>query len=306
MSAPPSSYEHPGSPPARPELPEGIERPPLEPAVADAPPPPEETPAWPLWAPFAALLLALFGAIIGATFIALGVRLAGVDFAEGSEPPGVRIGGSFVQDFALIASALVIARYTARPAAWQFGLRRVPWRKALGQLVVVWVGFYAFSAVWAAALGIRENSGLPDELGTDRSDLALAVVTVFACVVAPIAEEFFFRGFCYGALRRTLGVWGGAALTGAIFGAIHAGGTDSEFLVPLAVFGFGLCLLYQWSGSLLPCFVLHSLNNCLAVGVSQGWSWEIPLLMIGSVAAVLALTLPFTRARRRTDPAVAT
>ena len=37
------------------------------------------------------------------------------------------------------------------------------------------------------------------------------------------------------------------------------------------VFGFVLCLLYVWTDSLLPCIVLHALNNALALGVSQDW-----------------------------------
>ena len=90
-------------------------------------------------------------------------------------------------------------------------------------------------------------------------------------MLAPIAEELFFRGFCFTALRRTLGMLPAAVLTGIIFGAIHLGGTDIEFIVPLMVFGFFLCLLYVWTDSLLPCIVLHALNNALALGVSQDW-----------------------------------
>ena len=90
-------------------------------------------------------------------------------------------------------------------------------------------------------------------------------------MLAPIAEELFFRGFCFTALRRALGMLPAAVLTGIIFGAIHLGGTDIEFIVPLMVFGFFLCLLYVWTDSLLPCIVLHALNNSLALGVSQDW-----------------------------------
>ena len=36
------------------------------------------------------------------------------------------------------------------------------------------------------------------------------------------------------------------------------------------VFGFFLCLLYVWTDSLLPCIVLHALNNALALGRLAG------------------------------------
>ena len=98
MSVPPS-YEHPGSPPRRPELPEGVWRPepPPEPERAD------ELPRWPLWAPFAAMLATLFVAILGVGVIALLVELAGGNVSDGEgESPGVTIAGTYLQDLALI------------------------------------------------------------------------------------------------------------------------------------------------------------------------------------------------------------
>jgi membrane protease YdiL (CAAX protease family) len=153
-----------------------------------------------------------------------------------------------------------------------------------------------FSGIWSAALGITESDDLPQELGADDSDLALAAVALLVCVAAPIAEELFFRGFCFTALRRWIGVIPGAIATGVIFGLIHAGSADAVFLVPLAFFGVALCFLYHRSGSLLPCMVLHALNNSLALGVSQGWGpLEILGLMAGSATVVLGIALPFTR-----------
>jgi uncharacterized protein len=93
-----------------------------------------------------------------------------------------------------------------------------------------------------------------------------------------------------------------AALTGIIFGAIHLGGTDIEFIVPLMVFGFFLCLLYVWTDSLLPCIVLHALNNALALGVSQDWGAATALAMAGAGVLSAVIVLPF--ARRAGTPAV--
>ena len=137
-----------------------------------------------------------------------------------------------------------------------------------------WPGsaFFAFSAIWAAALGITENDDLPDELGVDDSTLALVAV-----VDPRLRASRRSRRSCSSAgsaSPRCGARWGCClppSLTGIIFGAIHLGGTDIEFIVPLMVFGFFLCLLYVWTDSLLPCIVLHALNNALALGVSQDW-----------------------------------
>lgn len=310
-SVPPPSYEHPGSPPSRPELPEGVLRqgpvasvgPPglTTPDAPGVPAPParlDELPRWPAWAPVAALALTFAIALAGLAILAVAAGLAGYDVDASDPPPGVTIGGTVIQDLALILAAVVFARITtaSRPTAAQFGLRGVAWRPALGWTLAIWLAFILFSALWAAALNITENDDLPAELGADDSTLALVAVTLLVTIVAPITEEFFFRGFCFTALRRWLGLWGGAALTGAIFGAIHLGGSEPEFIVPLAIFGLGLCLLYAKTGSLLPCLVLHSLNNSLALGVSQEWTWEIPLLMLAAAAVVAGLGLAAARA----------
>ena len=296
---PPSGPE----PLLRPELPDGLppERiPPLPAPRAGR----DGLPAWPPWAPFAAMLVTLGVAILGATLATVVAQLAGYDVDAGDPPPGVTITGTFFQDGALILSAWLMARLTAgSPTAAQFGLRRVAFRRAVGWLVAAWVAFLAFSGIWAAALSIEENDDLPQELGADDSSTALFFVALLVCVAAPIAEELFFRGFCFTALRRWIGVAGGAVATGVFFGLIHAGSADVVFLVPLGVFGMLLCLLYHRTGSLLPCMVLHALNNSLALGVSQSWEpLQVIALMIGASFAVVALVAPIAR---RTAPQTA-
>jgi membrane protease YdiL (CAAX protease family) len=102
--------------------------------------------------------------------------------------------------------------------------------------------------------------------------------------VAPFCEEFLFRGFIFVALRNWRGSLTAAAITGVLFGGVHVGSAPALDLVPLAALGFGLCLLYRQSGSLYPCMVAHSLNNCIAFASLEDWSFGDGLLL-----AVLAL-----------------
>ena len=245
----------------------------------------------------AGFAIALFGYIL----------LSGVAAAAGAElddpPPWVNIVGTVIQDGALIGSALLFARLTSRPRPGDFGLRATPLGPALGWTLAAWTSFFVFTIAWVSALGIEERDDLPSELGADESTLALIAVGVLVTVVAPIAEEFFFRGFFFNALRGWRGVWPAAILTGLTFGAIHAGSAPVGYLVPLAAFGVALCLLYVRTGSLYPCIALHALNNSLAFGVSQGWDWQIPLVMLGANAVIGATLLPFGERRPRPVPA---
>jgi len=201
----------------------------------------------------------------------------------------VNIGLTLFQNLALVTSALIFARIAGRPGAADFGLVRPRIGRAFGLLLAVWFGFFAFSAAWAAALSLHERQTLPDELGIQDSSLNLALVIVLITVIAPLGEELFFRGYFFGALRNWKGWLPAAIITGLVFGAIHIGSAPIGFTVPLAGFGFGLCLLYHRTGSLYPCIALHALNNSVALGLTQKWTWEIAPLMVGAVIASLTI-----------------
>jgi membrane protease YdiL (CAAX protease family) len=89
---------------------------------------------------------------------------------------------------------------------------------------------------------------------------------VMIICVAPFAEEFFFRGFFYGALRTRFSVLVAAAIDGALFGLIHfEGGSDGLLIVPpLAFLGFVFCLVYERTRTLYATIALHSVNNAIA------------------------------------------
>jgi len=237
-------------------------------------------------------------ALVGAIAIDLVAAVAGSSLDK--PPPGVQIGATVFQDLALIASALVFARMTRRPRPWQFGLRSTRFWPGFGWMALAWLSSLIFSGVWVAVLDVKERDKLPDDLGVGSGPAALIAVMVLVCVVAPVAEEFFFRGYFFTALRGWKGPWLAAVLTGLVFGAIHAGSAPIPFLVPLAVLGFILCVLYWRTGSLYPCMALHALNNSLAFGVSQHWGWQIPVLMLASNVAIAAVVLPIGGLRRRT------
>jgi uncharacterized protein len=294
MSSPPSSVPPPSFGVA-PELPDGIERPPR--------PDPPGQPGWRPWTAWVALVAAFGAALMGALLIGAIAAIAGASFDD--PPPAVNITATIAQDLCLVVAALLFAGLAGRPRPDQFGLRPThPWR-ALGWMAAAFVAFYLFTVIWVAIVGGNPNDEkLPDELGANDSTVALLAVAFLVSVVAPVAEEFFFRGFFYGALRNWRGVWPAAVITGLVFGGIHAGSADAEFLPPLAFFGFSLCLLRERTGSLYPCIVLHCANNSLAFGVSQDWTWQIAVLFAASVTLIGSGAM-VVRARWEATPAPA-
>ena len=133
--------------------------------------------------------------------------------------------------------------------------------------------------------------------------MGLAAIAVLVTVVAPVAEEFLFRGYVFTALRNWRGILPAAVVTGCSSARSTPVGPDPSYLVPLAFFGFVLCLLYARTGSLWPCIALHCANNSVAFGVSQGWSWQVPLLFAGALALIAVLARA-AGGRGRTGPPV--
>jgi hypothetical protein len=118
-------------------------------------------------------------------------------------------------------------------------------------------------------------------------------------VIAPIAEEIIFRGFLYGALRNRLGAGAAAAISGVIFGCAHltTSGDSWQIVPPLAFFGIALCLLYERTGSILPCIATHMLLNGIAIGIATRSAGPIALVLLATGA--IFLLAPWRWFRRR-------
>ena len=97
------------------------------------------------------------------------------------------------------------------------------------------------------------------EAATKNADTARMVVTIFlATIIAPVAEEFIFRGFLYGVTKRYTGIIGGMVFTSAIFAAIHLNLPSFPALFVLAVC---LNIAYEHTGSIVVPMVMHALFN---------------------------------------------
>ena len=88
------------------------------------------------------------------------------------------------------------------------------------------------------------------------------MIIVFAIAIAPIVEEFLFRFFIYGVLKRYFGRLLGVTFSALLFAAAHA---HLPSFVPLFVLGSCFAIAYEWSGSILVAMTMHSLFNSLTL-----------------------------------------
>ena len=184
------------------------------PPVATPPepaPPPAEPPAVPLWAPFAALFAVyVVTNVIGAALI--GVAMAARPVDRGRRRPAVR---RHARPDGAAGRRLRLRRVDHRPAR----LRRTSRAsgsacaasRSVGRAVVWAAGVYV--AFWIVVIALYAIFGEPDDQAlvddVKRAGFVLALVIASAscsCVVAPVVEELFFRGFMFNALLPRLGV----------------------------------------------------------------------------------------------------
>jgi len=253
--------------------------------------------AWPPWAAPAALAMGVVLAAVGGLLVDIPALALGVHVSSSHVPAGLEIANTAVQDLGFVVAAVFFAQLGGRRvSAAQFGLRSTRLWRSVRLVAATVVAFLAFSASWSAAFNAPKEK-LLEQLGTGESVALLLLSAALTCALAPVCEELLFRGFIFPALRNWRGPRLAAVITGILFGAIHVGSAPAIDLVPLAVLGVALCALYQSTGSIYPCFAVHSLNNSLAFGLLEKWEWsEILALMVCALGLIAAVVLALRRA----------
>jgi membrane protease YdiL (CAAX protease family) len=146
-----------------------------------------------------------------------------------------------------------------------FGFKREPgWAVGLGICVAIialpvcwWLQSVSVQALMRLGFNVDEQDAvrllrLADALWKQ------VLMGGFAILLAPVAEELFFRGVLYPLLKQTvsrhLALWG----TALLFALVHQNPASA---LPLLVLAVILALLYEWTDNLLACIVVHSFFN---------------------------------------------
>ncbi len=241
---------HGGRPPDPPELPVG----------ADPPP------RWPAWFAPAGFFTGFAVTLVVSVFAGIIATAAGTDVGD-DMPPELLLALTVLQGVILCGTALFFANRIKRPKAWHFGLRRAPFWPSVGWALLGMTAFFIFAILYTQLVAPDGEQSVTEDLGADESNLKMVLAGIVVVVVAPIGEEFFFRGFFYRSLRSRLGILAAATVDGIVFGLIHYSGSETLELIPvLAFLGFVFCLVYERTKTLYTVIALHALNNSIAYG----------------------------------------
>ena len=99
----------------------------------------------------------------------------------------------------------------------------------------------------------------------------LVAIALRLVVLAPVVEEFFFRGLLIPALRKTKSIHAAAIFSSCLFTLLHY---PKLYVVSSLVFAFALAYLYMASGSLLLCIAIHGSFNA-GVFMMEYAAWPV-------------------------------
>lgn len=180
--------------------------------------------------------------------------------------------GAAVLLVATQAAMLLISWFLVfRPRALE-ALPSLPGRDPAGALLAgfgwgipAWVGATLASAgvVW-----LLESIGFDAEPQAAEQAIALVdpwLVVVAVVILAPIAEEIFFRGVVFNAWLREGGRRWAFLGSSALFALIHI---SVVALVPIFLLGLALAWVYQRTGNLLAPIAMHATVNAISVALA--------------------------------------
>lgn len=222
-----------------------------------------------LWLLLAAVLLSQAALGWGFDGMALASRIGAALGAPAEAAAAIETGLLRLLQLALV---LALLKWVCRRPVSDLGL-------TVGRLKRDVLTFAAAAVLLGAAVLLAQGIGLA--FGTNLlRDLLLGksgmsslppgwftVSLIVACVVAPVAEELFFRGILYQLARRYAPAWLSILATAALFAFLHGGGS-----FPLNQFVGGLLFatLYEMRRTLISPILLHAAGN-LALFTLDRW-----------------------------------
>jgi hypothetical protein len=151
---------------------------------------------------------------------------------------------------------------------WRMKKRKIPLselgsleiqRKPLFLSIFLLAAFLLLEELYFYVLGIEMPESFIEFMLAEPIFSFISVV-----LVAPVIEEFLFRGFLYSQLRRSfLKDWGAIVVSSLVWTAIHF---QYEIGILFFLFLFGLFLGYfriKYNSLLIP-IALHAINNLLS------------------------------------------
>lgn len=166
------------------------------------------------------------------------------------------ITGSILSELIMIVPVLVVYAISRGSFSEVFGIRKVRLSTLLLSVVFTVTLLPMVACCNAFSMYFTKNETV--EILESFSSLPFALLFLFAAVVAPICEEWTFRGILYSGFRKSGSALQAIVITGVLFGLFHQ---NLNQMIYAMVLGFFLAALREVTGSILPTIVCHMTVN---------------------------------------------
>jgi membrane protease YdiL (CAAX protease family) len=187
---------------------------------------------------------------------------AGLSFSKTTFTPLLRLGVARLLELGLILWTVKVVEGSVT----SIGLDRVRWSAGLKKGLLWSAGFGALSGIVFAVLFMAGANPLSIiRANLPKSSANLFLFFLVGGIVAPVAEELFFRGILYGFLRRW-GIWVAIVLSTFAFALTH--GLGHGFPMTQIVGGVLFVAAYEVEKNLLVPITIHCLGNMAIFSLS--------------------------------------
>ena len=214
------------------------------------------------------------------TLLVFGISMLGVNFYSTDGNLWIQAGAMF------LATALPFFIYLVMKRGRMAQFLRFEKVGVLNSVLLIFAGYFiCFLGNYLGAMVSSvfeslgdQNLGLPTNSSNSTAFLSIFVVAV----LAPIIEEFVFRGVILSSLRR-FGTGFAVVTSAIIFGLVHMDLATVAFALPAGlVFGY----IYVKTNNLWIAIAIHSVNNLIAIVSTHLHIW-VREDMVGLVSNII-------------------
>jgi len=178
-----------------------------------------------------------------------------------------------VAEVGVLAVGLLVLKAFGRGAAGMVGIRV---GDAAAGLRLGVVGFATILPVCVAALVVSisaltlfhapiQTHPVLESVQQTRDPGVIALLCVQAVVVAPVVEEFMYRGVLMWSVARRTGMLVALVVSSALFAVVHVA-AEPQAVAPLFFLGMALGYVAYRTRSLVAPVIAHALFNALMIG----------------------------------------
>lgn len=167
----------------------------------------------------------------------------------------------------IIILSIVTFRLVSLKKTKDLNLKNIKFSTIIGYPLLAYISIVCISIIleqFNYSKLISELTGAPLEqiaVSTLRETDSLSTIVTLAIsagLIAPVTEEFLFRGYIYPILKKSLGMKLAMVLSALLFGIVHASLVP---LLPLTILGLLFAILYEKCNTIWAPIMAHAIFN---------------------------------------------